>query len=42
VLVAPREVVEGAYVADNPSDWMLHCHVMHHQTAGLMTVLRIA
>lgn len=42
VLVAPREVVEVAFVADNPGDWMLHCHVMDHQTAGLMTVLRIA
>lgn len=31
-----------AFVADNPGDWMLHCHVMDHQTAGLMTVLRIA
>jgi len=42
VLVAPREVVEVAFVADNPGDWMLHCHVMDHQTAGLMTVLRVA
>jgi len=42
VLVAPRETVEVAFVADNPGDWMLHCHVMDHQTAGLMTVLRIA
>jgi FtsP/CotA-like multicopper oxidase with cupredoxin domain len=42
VLVAPHEVVEVAFVADNPGDWMLHCHVMDHQTAGLMTVLRVA
>ena len=42
VLVAPREVVEVAFVADNSGDWMLHCHVMDHQTAGLMTVLRVA
>ena len=42
VLIAPREVVEVAFVADNPGDWMLHCHVMDHQTAGLMTVLRVA
>ena len=42
VLVAPREVVEVALVVDNPGDWMLHCHVMDHQTAGLMTVLRVA
>ncbi len=42
VLVAPHEVVEVAFVADNPGEWMLHCHVMDHQTAGLMTVLRVA
>lgn len=42
VMMAPREVVEIAFVADNPGDWMLHCHVTDHQTAGLMTVLRIA
>lgn len=42
VMMAPREAVEVAFVADNPGDWMLHCHVTDHQTAGLMTVLRIA
>jgi FtsP/CotA-like multicopper oxidase with cupredoxin domain len=42
VLVSPRETVEVAFVADNPGNWMLHCHVMDHQMAGLMTVLRVA
>jgi FtsP/CotA-like multicopper oxidase with cupredoxin domain len=42
VLVPPRERVSVAFVADNPGDWMLHCHVMDHQVAGLMTVLRVA
>lgn len=42
ILFAPKDTVECAFVADNPGDWMLHCHVMDHQTAGLMTVLRIA
>ncbi len=42
VLVSPREAVEVAFVADNPGDWMLHCHVMDHQVAGLMAILRIA
>ncbi|WGS21091.1 MULTISPECIES: multicopper oxidase family protein [unclassified Bradyrhizobium] len=41
VLVTPRETVEVAFVADNPGDWMLHCHVADHQVSGLMTVLRI-
>ncbi|MFC0809040.1 multicopper oxidase family protein [Ensifer sp. P24N7] len=41
-LMAPKDVVEAAFVADNPGDWMLHCHVIDHQMAGLMTVLRVA
>jgi FtsP/CotA-like multicopper oxidase with cupredoxin domain len=42
ILLAPRDTVECAFVADNPGDWMLHCHVMDHQMAGLMTILRVA
>ncbi|MGL4287291.1 MAG: multicopper oxidase family protein [Phreatobacter sp.] len=42
IAMAPRDTVEVAFVADNPGDWMLHCHVTDHQTAGLMTVLRVA
>jgi len=41
VLLAPRETVDVAFVADNPGDWMLHCHVTDHMAAGLMTILRI-
>jgi FtsP/CotA-like multicopper oxidase with cupredoxin domain len=41
VLVPPRESVEIAFVADNPGDWMLHCHVTDHQVSGMMTVLRV-
>ena len=42
VLVPPKETVEIAFVADNPGDWMLHCHVTDHQVSGMMTVLRVA
>jgi FtsP/CotA-like multicopper oxidase with cupredoxin domain len=42
VLIAPKETVEIAFVADNPGDWMLHCHVADHQMSGMMTILRIA
>jgi FtsP/CotA-like multicopper oxidase with cupredoxin domain len=42
VLVPPKETVDVAFVADNPGDWMLHCHVTDHQMSGLMTVLRVA
>jgi FtsP/CotA-like multicopper oxidase with cupredoxin domain len=42
VLVRPRENVRVAFVADNPGDWMLHCHVMDHQVGGMMTMIRVA
>ena len=41
VLMAPKDTVECAFVADNPGDWMLHCHVTDHQMTGLMTVFRV-
>jgi FtsP/CotA-like multicopper oxidase with cupredoxin domain len=41
VLVQPRAQVRVAFVADNPGDWMLHCHVMEHQVGGLMTTIRV-
>ncbi len=42
VLVAPRQSVEVAFVAESVGDWMLHCHVTDHQASGMMTILRIA
>jgi FtsP/CotA-like multicopper oxidase with cupredoxin domain len=42
VLMAPRETVEIAFVADNPGDWMFHCHVLEHQDSGMMGVIRVA
>ncbi|WP_292526249.1 multicopper oxidase domain-containing protein [Mesorhizobium sp.] len=36
-LVSPREKVEIAFVADNPGNWMFHCHVLEHQAAGRLT-----
>jgi FtsP/CotA-like multicopper oxidase with cupredoxin domain len=42
VLTAPRERVEIAFVADNPGMWMIHCHILEHQAAGMMGVIRVA
>jgi FtsP/CotA-like multicopper oxidase with cupredoxin domain len=42
VLMVPRERVEIAFVADNPGDWMFHCHILEHQAAGMMGVIRVA
>jgi FtsP/CotA-like multicopper oxidase with cupredoxin domain len=41
VLVAPHEVVDIAFVADNPGDWMFHCHVLEHQAGGMMGVVHV-
>jgi FtsP/CotA-like multicopper oxidase with cupredoxin domain len=41
VLLAPKDTIECAFVADNPGDWMLHCHVADHQMSGLMTVFHV-
>ena len=42
VLMAPRERAEIAFVADNPGDWMFHCHILEHQAAGMTGVIRVA
>ncbi|HEX7011535.1 MAG TPA: multicopper oxidase family protein [Steroidobacteraceae bacterium] len=42
VMMAPRERVEIAFVADNPGDWMFHCHILEHQAAGMMGVIRVS
>jgi FtsP/CotA-like multicopper oxidase with cupredoxin domain len=42
VLLAPNESAEIAFVADNPGDWMFHCHVLEHQASGMAACLRVA
>lgn len=42
VMVNPREEAEIAFVADNPGDWMFHCHILEHQAGGMMSVIRVA
>lgn len=42
VLMAPRTRAEIAFVADNPGNWMIHCHILEHQHSGLMAVIRVA
>ena len=36
-----RETVRLKIIADNPGDWMSHCHILPHQHLGMMTVLRV-
>lgn len=37
ILMAPREEMTIAFVADNPGKWMIHCHMLDHQAAGMDT-----
>jgi FtsP/CotA-like multicopper oxidase with cupredoxin domain len=42
MLLDPDSRAEVAFVADNPGDWMLHCHVLEHQASGMTAVIRVA
>lgn len=42
VLLHRGERAEIAFVADNPGDWMFHCHILEHQAAGMMGVIRVS
>lgn len=35
--VKPGETYEVVFIADNPGDWMFHCHDLHHASAGMVT-----
>ncbi len=41
VLLAPRDRVEVAFVADNPGHWLIHCHVLEHHAGGLGTLFEV-
>lgn len=40
-LLLRGETREVAFVADNPGDWLFHCHMLSHAAAGMMTRLRV-
>jgi FtsP/CotA-like multicopper oxidase with cupredoxin domain len=40
VLVTPRQTVKVQFDAAYPGYWMLHCHLLYHQAAGMQTVLK--
>ena len=37
VLTERGDAVEIAFVADNPGKWLLHCHMLEHQAAGMLS-----
>lgn len=36
LLIKPGEKYVIAFKADNPGDWIYHCHELHHAAAGMM------
>ena len=39
MIVRPDEPVSVEFVADNPGQWMIHCHNNYHQEGGMMLTL---
>jgi plastocyanin len=39
VLIGPSERYDLEILADNPGVWMVHCHIEHHMSGGMMTTL---
>ena len=42
LLMNPEETVEIGLVADNPGDWLLHCHTLEHSVSGMKTWFRVS
>ena len=40
-LLLPSQTMQFAFVADNPGDWLFHCHALEHHAAGLGSLVRI-
>jgi multicopper oxidase len=38
-IVRPDEPVSVEFIADNPGQWMIHCHNNYHQAGGMMLTL---
>jgi len=42
ILLLPDEQAQLALVADNPGDWLFHCHIIEHQKTGMAAYFRVA
>jgi FtsP/CotA-like multicopper oxidase with cupredoxin domain len=41
-LLKRNEQVRIAFVADNPGKWLIHCHMLEHAAAGMVTWINVA
>jgi FtsP/CotA-like multicopper oxidase with cupredoxin domain len=42
IVMRPNEEMTIAFLADNPGKWMIHCHMLDHQAAGMDTWFEVA
>lgn len=42
VMVEPMQKLAVDWLADNPGEWAFHCHMLYHQEAGMMRVVKVA
>ncbi|WP_188453350.1 multicopper oxidase family protein [Virgibacillus oceani] len=38
--VKPGETYEVAFIADNPGNWLFHCHDLHHASSGMVMLVK--
>jgi len=41
LLMLAGQTREIAFMADNPGDWLLHCHMLGHAASGMMSWIRV-
>jgi FtsP/CotA-like multicopper oxidase with cupredoxin domain len=41
VIIGQRQTVDVAFVADNPGQWMYHCHILDHAAGGMMGTIAV-
>ena len=41
ILIDRRKSMDIAFVADNPGDWLLHCHMLEHAASGMKTWIQV-
>jgi FtsP/CotA-like multicopper oxidase with cupredoxin domain len=41
VLMHSKETIDIGLVPLDVGDWMMHCHILEHAEAGMMTTLRV-
>jgi FtsP/CotA-like multicopper oxidase with cupredoxin domain len=42
IVVPPKRTTQLDFVADNPGDWMFHCHNVYHAEAGMMRTVSVS